>query len=143
MKTSRGLADQFRKVFGTQHHVGQAIFHDAIPAAKPTLEVDVMTVHYPEYYQGNNPPADTQSPNPIPFLTVGRTPFLFAVGWQGDPNQATYDKAVEIAKVRLNRIWRGGENGQLVMGFLRNWLNIRINCDLKGTRNENSDLSCW
>ncbi|RMG70620.1 MAG: type III-B CRISPR module RAMP protein Cmr6, partial [Chloroflexi bacterium] len=81
------LADQFRAVFGTQEQVGQAIFHDAVPAAKPKLEVDVMTVHYPDYYQKNKPPADTQNPTPIPFLTVGQTPFWFAVGWHGDSDQ--------------------------------------------------------
>ncbi|RME09332.1 MAG: type III-B CRISPR module RAMP protein Cmr6, partial [Bacteroidetes bacterium] len=81
------LVDRFRAVFGTQEQVGQAVFHDAVPAARPTLEVDVMTVHYPDYYQKNKPPADTQNPTPIPFLTVGQTPFWFAVGWHGDSDQ--------------------------------------------------------
>lgn len=103
------LAEQFRKVFGTQHNVGQAIFHDAIPAAKPKLEVDVMTVHYPDYYQKDRPPADTQSPTPIPFLTVGQTPFWFAVGWQGDPDQAAYDKAIEWLKFGLMEFGAGAK----------------------------------
>jgi CRISPR-associated protein Cmr6 len=103
------LADQFRKVFGTQYSVGKAIFHDAIPAAKPTLEVDVMTVHYPDYYQKDKPPADTQSPTPIPFLTVGQVPFWFAVGWQGDPDQAAYDKAIEWLKFGLMEFGAGAK----------------------------------
>ncbi len=104
------LADQFRKVFGTQHSVGKAIFHDAIPAAKPTLEVDVMTVHYPDYYQKDKPPADTQNPTPISFLTVGQTPFWFAVGWQGDPDQeAAYDKAIEWLKYGLMEFGAGAK----------------------------------
>lgn len=103
------LANQFRAVFGTQHSVGQAIFHDAIPSAKPTLEVDVMTVHFPKYYQGSEPPADTQSPTPIPFLTVGQTPFWFAVGWQGDPDQVTYDKAVAWLKFGLTEFGAGAK----------------------------------
>lgn len=105
----KALAEQFRKVFGTQHHVGQTIFHDAIPAAKPTLEVDVMTVHYPNYYQGNEPPADTQNPTPIPFLTVGQTPFWFAIGWQGNPDQSAYDKAVEWLKFGLMEFGAGAK----------------------------------
>lgn len=103
------LAKQFRKVFGTQHNVGQAIFHDAIPAAKPTLEVDVMTVHFPQYYQGSEPPADTQSPTPIPFLTVGQTQFWFAVGWQGDPDPAAYAKAIEWLKFGLMEFGAGAK----------------------------------
>jgi CRISPR-associated protein Cmr6 len=104
-----GLADQFRKVFGTQHHIGQAIFHDAIPAKKPTLEVDVMTVHYPNYYQGNEPPADTQNPNPIPFLTVGQTPFWFAVGWHGASDRPEYDKALAWLKFGLMEFGAGAK----------------------------------
>lgn len=106
---ARLLADQFRMVFGTQRHVGQAIFHDAIPAAKPTLEVDVMTVHYPNYYQGNEFPADTQNPTPIPFLTVGQTPFWFAVGWQGASDQPAYDRAIEWLKFGLMEFGAGAK----------------------------------
>lgn len=104
------LIRQFRAVFGTLHAEGQAIFHDAIPAAKPMLEVDVMTVHYPDYYQKDNkPPADTQSPTPIPFLTIGQTPFWFAVGWQGDPDQAAYDKAIAWLKFGLMEFGAGAK----------------------------------
>jgi CRISPR-associated protein Cmr6 len=107
---ARTLADQFRLIFGTQSHVGQAVFHDAVPAAKPKLEVDVMTVHYPKYYQGSDePPADTQSPTPIPFLTVGQTPFWFAVGWHGEANQAAYDKAVACLKFGLTEFGAGAK----------------------------------
>ena len=48
--------------------------------------MDVMTVHYPDYYGDKNlPPADWQSPNPIPFLTVKDSPtrknkFQFIIG---------------------------------------------------------------
>lgn len=105
----RPLIQQFRAIFGTLHAEGQAIFHDAIPAAKPTLEVDVMTVHFPQYYQGSEPPADTQSPTPIPFLTVGQTPFWFAVGWQGDPDQSAYDKAIEWLKFGLMEFGAGAK----------------------------------
>ncbi len=103
------LADQFRVIFGTQEHVGQAIFHDAVPAARPRLEVDVMTVHYPDYYQKDKPPADTQNPVPIPFLTVGQTPFWFAIGWHGKLNQEAYDKAVAYLKFGLTELGAGAK----------------------------------
>ena len=35
-----------------------------------TLEADVMTVHYDDYYQGQNVPGDWLNPTPIPFLVV-------------------------------------------------------------------------
>lgn len=80
--------NRFRRIFGTQHAAGEAMFFEAVPAAEPALEVDVMTVHYPDYYgeqieQAKTPPGDNQNPNPISFLTVGQTPFWFAVGWRG------------------------------------------------------------
>lgn len=79
---------QFRRIFGTQHATGEAMFFEAVPAAAPALEVDVMNVHYPDYYgeqpeKATTPPSDNQNPIPIPFLTVGQTPFWFAVGWRG------------------------------------------------------------
>lgn len=103
------LSNQFRTVFGTQQSAGQAIFHDAIPADRPSLEVDVMTVHYPSYYQGGDPPADTQNPNPIPFLTVGRTPFWFAVGWRGEERPDDYAKAIEWLKFGLTDLGAGAK----------------------------------
>jgi len=78
------LADDFRTVFGTTAAAGQAIFFDAIPARKPTLELDIMNPHYPKYYSGEEPPTDWQSPVPVYFLTVAaNTEFRFAVGWRG------------------------------------------------------------
>lgn len=77
--------NQFRHIFGTQHATGEAMFFEAMPAEAPQLEVDVMNVHYPDYYkeQSTKPPSDNQNPTPIFFLTIGRTPFWFAVGWRG------------------------------------------------------------
>lgn len=86
----------FRTVFGraskpgedqSQAEAGQAIFFDAIPARVPQLQLDVMNPHFPDYYRdqsGTVPPANWQSPVPVPFLTVAPgTEFLFAVGWRG------------------------------------------------------------
>lgn len=78
------LADDFRAVFGTTAAAGRAIFFDAIPSRAPKLELDVMNPHFPQYYQGNEPPTDWQSPVPVYFLTVApNTEFCFAVGWRG------------------------------------------------------------
>ena len=83
------LADNFRAIFGTTAVAGRAVFFDAIPANPPKLELDVMNPHFPKYYQGDQPPADWQSPVPVYFLTVAAgTEFRFGVGWRG-----TLDKA--------------------------------------------------
>ncbi len=78
------LADNFRAIFGTTAVAGRAVFFDAIPANPPKLELDVMNPHFPEYYKGNAPPTDWQSPVPVYFLTVAAgTEFRFGVGWRG------------------------------------------------------------
>jgi CRISPR-associated protein Cmr6 len=83
------LADDFRVIFGTLATAGRAVFFDAIPAQLPTLELDVMNPHFPEYYKGNAPPTDWQSPVPVYFLTVAAgTEFRFGVGWRGALDEA-------------------------------------------------------
>ncbi len=50
---------------------GNVYFFDAFPMSPPKIEPDIMNVHYPKYYGEGQAPTDTQSPIPIPFLTVG------------------------------------------------------------------------
>ena len=71
-----------RILFGDQESSGYVTFHDAlwIPEGESLpLDLDVMTVHHPEYYRGDDvPPADWDSPNPVAFVTAkGR--YLLAV----------------------------------------------------------------
>jgi len=59
---------------------GALFFYDALPdQGRYRLSLDVLTPHFPEYYQGNKPPADWQSPVPHTFLTVVDTSFVFHV----------------------------------------------------------------
>lgn len=75
---------------------GGAIFFDAIPAGKPTLELDVMNPHFPKYYSGEEFPTDWQNPIPVYFLTVAPgTKFRFAVGWRGTVNTELQNRAQE------------------------------------------------
>ncbi len=55
---------------GTQERVGHIIFFDMLPQNVPRLELDVLNVHYPEYYRGKGDPVDYSSPIPVFFLTV-------------------------------------------------------------------------
>ena len=74
---------QCDSLFGQGGGEGQAaavLFHDAlwVPSDSPPLAFDTTTVHHPSYYQGSDPPTDSDEPTPIGHLTaVGE--FLFAV----------------------------------------------------------------
>lgn len=75
----RGRKRIFR-LFGHTQQAGLVEFLDAFPTKPPKFELDVMNVHYPEYYQGKERQAlDIESPNPVVFLTVADTPFRFIV----------------------------------------------------------------
>lgn len=69
--------ETFKKIFGTQENIGKIIFFDAFPVEVINLKIDIMNPHYPDYYSGNVPPTDCQSPNPLKFLTVENTKFSF------------------------------------------------------------------
>ena len=80
----RYLDDHWRKdgsahsdLFGDPSRAGLVTFYDAlyIPgSSRRPLEPDTITVHHPDYYQGSgdnlSPPADWDSPTPIPFLSA-------------------------------------------------------------------------
>jgi CRISPR-associated protein Cmr6 len=59
---------------------GNAYFFDAFPTTVPKIEPDITNNHYQSYYDGNTPPADWISPNPVFFLTVKEGKFCFQVG---------------------------------------------------------------
>ncbi|MFL6235302.1 MAG: type III-B CRISPR module RAMP protein Cmr6 [Thermoanaerobaculia bacterium] len=73
-----------RILFGDQESSGYVTFHDAlwIPNGdKLPLDLDVMTVHHPDYYQGTgSPPADWDSPVPVAFLSARGQYLLAATG---------------------------------------------------------------
>lgn len=65
----------YQALFGDQENSGSVTFHDALWIPNGTglpLELDVMTVHHPDYYQGkdNAPPADWDSPKPVAFVSA-------------------------------------------------------------------------
>jgi len=70
---------QLIEIFGTQKKQGEVIFMDAFPVENINLKIDIMNPHYPDYYGKGKPPADWQNPNPIKFLTVEKTNFLFVL----------------------------------------------------------------
>ncbi len=112
-EAARKLADDFRAVFGTTAAGGRAVFFDAIPSSVPKLELDVMNPHFPQYYQGNEPPTDWQSPVPVYFLAVApNTEFRFAVGWRGaldDEGRRLRDLAKEWLIAGLTELGAGAK----------------------------------
>lgn len=95
--------NNFRLVFGLLEQAGCVIFLDAVPKNNPTLAVDVMNPHYPDYYRddsGKTPPSDDQSPNPVAFLSVAEgTIFGFALV------PRCHDSAQAKQAVSLARRW--------------------------------------
>ncbi len=66
----------YKVVFGETGDAGYVTFHDAlyVPGSGykgQALHADIMTVHHKDYYgSGNEPPADWDEPNPVPFLSA-------------------------------------------------------------------------
>ncbi len=105
------MAEAFRCIFGTTEQAGKAIFFDAIPKSVPTLDLDIMNPHYPDYYNDRDGkqgvfPTNWQSPIPVQFLTVASgTVFRFAIGWRSSPQ----DNDPDSEKKQTEFSWWKGE----------------------------------
>ncbi len=64
------VVNDYQIIFGTQQKRGEVIFFDAFPLRGVSIEEDVMTPHFGDYYKGESAPADSLNPNPIKFFTV-------------------------------------------------------------------------
>lgn len=108
----KNKGDGYITLFGTTAEAGFINFYDAmyIPGSatddKPLCK-DVVTVHHPDYYQGKKPdylngqdapPADWDSPTPIPFLTASGC-FLIALEGPRDWVGAAFE-ILELALCR-------------------------------------------
>lgn len=83
VKEDGTIGASHRILFGDQESSGYVTFHDALwipDGDRLPLDLDVMTVHHPDYYQGrdNAPPADWDSPTPVAFLSA-RGRYLLAL----------------------------------------------------------------
>ncbi|MEZ4687225.1 MAG: type III-B CRISPR module RAMP protein Cmr6 [Bacteroidia bacterium] len=88
----------FLQMFGSTDQIGSLLFFDAFPAHAPNIKEDIMNPHYPDYYTGEKPPADNQSPIPIVFLTVENTSFQFLLGFKPLPGLEEKKVSGPIAK---------------------------------------------
>jgi CRISPR-associated protein Cmr6 len=94
-------SEAYKTLFGTTTEAGYVTFFDALyipDSAKQDrpLALDVITVHHPEYYRGEDlPPADWDNPTPIPFLSATGS-YLIALHGVGNWVEATF-KILELA----------------------------------------------
>ncbi len=93
----------FQTLFGDTTSAGYVTFYDAlyVPDSgwnSQALWKDVITVHHPDYYQGNQPPADWDSPVPIPFITATGN-YLIALSGP----QKWVETAFQILELALER----------------------------------------
>jgi len=105
-----GTESAYRTLFGDIEASGYVTFHDGVwipNGAELPLNLDVMTVHHPDYYQtGDAPPAEWDDPNPVSFLSA-RGKYLVAV--TGPKRWA--DRALEILAVALADDGIGAKTG--------------------------------
>ncbi len=86
-----------QRIFGSPTQSGSVIFFDAIPLeGKATLALDIINVHYPDYYSKGKAPTNDQRPNPLLFLTVTETIFAFALAPR-QPQRAEHHEDVLTA----------------------------------------------
>jgi CRISPR-associated protein Cmr6 len=101
--------NDFDWLFGSTDHQGAVVFHDAwwVPENDQSLplDLDVMTVHHPEYYGGKDvPPSDMDSPVPVYFLT-SRGSYLIAL--EGEP--AWCEAALRLLELGLRELGIGAK----------------------------------
>lgn len=97
----------YKTLFGTTDEAGYVIFFDAlyVPGSGhggKALHPDVITVHHPDYYQrGDQPPADWDSPTPIPFPSATGS-YLIALAGPAEWITAALDiLALALAEVGI------------------------------------------
>lgn len=68
--TEKGFTDLFGSRDGNDPKRGGFCFLDAYPVTSPKIVVDIMNPHFGKYYEGKQPPSETDNPVPIKFLSV-------------------------------------------------------------------------
>ena len=102
--------ETIKRIFGSQDRAGAVIFFDAMPVnGKFAFDVDIMNAHYPDYYGQNKLPTNDQNPNPVTFLTVADTVFMFALAPRSQEDEQYVEQAKEWLKKALAKYGVGGK----------------------------------
>ncbi len=116
----------FQTAFGEPKQAGSVIFFDALPLPQLNnhnlslkLQLDVMNVHFPDYYTGQRFPTEWQNPNPIFFLTVApETAFLFSLAVPPDRDRQTLSQVAQWLQQGLTTMGIGAKTSA-GYGFFR------------------------
>src|SRR6266516_81436 len=112
-----------KRIFGTQKDSGTVIFLDAMPQkGKAQLILDIMNPHYPDYYrtqQSSQPSAPTndQKPNPVAFLTVTDTTFVFAVAPRNPKIEQHKTDTEQVSRLLQQALQKYGVGGKTSAGY--------------------------
>jgi CRISPR-associated protein Cmr6 len=106
----------YQTVFGDTTNAGYVSFFDAlyVPGSGhngAALWPDVITVHHEGYYQdGTEPPADWDSPTPVPFLSATGS-YLIAVSGPPDQNNGNgwAEAAMDLLRLALKEMGVGAK----------------------------------
>jgi len=79
--------------------------------------VDIMNPHYPEYYGGNKPPTNDQSPVPVTFLTVTNTKFTFALVPRNSSIEQHMKDMEQVKKWLQEALQKYGVGGKTSAGY--------------------------
>ena len=94
-----------------------------------------MNVHYPKYYSQGKVPADYDSPNPIPFLTVGKCdvkqrPLQFSFALATRVNPVVKDELFDAGRdifCKKEGAWREGLSSESsVLDVAHFWLHSAL-----------------
>lgn len=126
-KSKKRSGNYFMILFGTTEDNGHIVFHDAWitpDSLQDSLILDVMTVHHPDYYQGNSSPSDFDDPTPIPFLSIRGT---FKIALRCDVTGEDGEKWTKLAMALLREaLGQWGIGGKTNAGYGR----LRASSDL-------------
>jgi CRISPR-associated protein Cmr6 len=115
-----------RTLFGTNDESGCVVFHDAWIAPESleggeALKLDVMTPHHGSYYLrggAENPPADTDAPIPVTFLSVtGEFRLALSVAAGGSEEQSQWGSLAMELLIQAVSEW--GVGGKTSAGYGR------------------------
>src|SRR6266700_4975832 len=99
-----------QSIFGTQKAAGSVIFFDAMPVdGKFEIDLDIMNAHYPKYYGEKQLPTNSQDPNPVTFLAVTNTTFMFALAPRRPKDVSDMKLAMKWLQMALHEYGVGGK----------------------------------
>ncbi len=98
-------------IFGHKNSCGKVIFLDAVPLGpkgRDFLVLDVMNVHYRDYYTKGEIPGDWMDPNPVFFLAVEGLKFKFTL-LARKKYESLLDRAMALLIEALEKIGVGAK----------------------------------